>query len=183
MILGCGKVGHIAPVCWSKERGKPTKEQPSYPTGDRKIKNVYEDTEDDDDYLLNNIRPKPGKPLVMDFKLNGNPLTMELDTGAAVSLVSEDTYRNLLSDCSLKPYQLTLWTYLGERMKVVGQLDVTVEYSTQQAVLPLYVVESAGLSLFGRNWLTSIRPEWESIKTMQRCWSSTNQCLRRGWES
>ncbi len=51
-------------------------------------------------------------------------------------------------------------------MKVVGQLDVTVEYSTQQAVLPLYIVESAGPSLFGRNWLTLIRPEWESIKTL-----------------
>ncbi len=70
-------------------------------------------------YQLNNVRSKPGK-LVMDLKLNGNPLTMELDTGVAVSLVSEDTYQSLLPDCSLKPCQLTLWTYSGEQMKVVG---------------------------------------------------------------
>ncbi len=66
-------------------------------------------------------------------------------------------------------------------MKVVGQLDVTVEYSTQQAVLLQYVVESAAPSLFGHNWLTSIRPEWESIKTMMSTPLSEvlEWCLRR----
>ena len=116
--------------------------------------------------MLNTIRCQAGKPLLMDVTLNEKPLTMELDTGAAVSLISEATFRNVLSEYSMQPAQVPLRTYSGELIPVAGKLDVAVKYSTQQATLPLYVVKGAGQSLFGRNWLKAIRPEWESIHSM-----------------
>ena len=88
---------------------------------------------------------------------------MELDTGASVSLVSEQTYRSQLQGCPLKPSSTQLRTYSGETLKVLGKVDVTVSYEQQQARLPLVVVSGTGPSLFGRNWLAEIRLNWESI--------------------
>ena len=47
-------------------------------------------------------------------------------------------------------------TYSGEALKVLGKLHVKVEYGTQHATLPLYVVAGGGPSLLGRLWLKSI---------------------------
>ena len=100
--------------------------------------------------------------MVMDLTLNGKPLTMELDTGAAVSLVSSTLFHSLLPESELTPSAVPLRTYSGERMQVVGVVEVDVTYGTLRATLPLYVVEGTGPSLFGQNWLEAIRPDWES---------------------
>lgn len=84
---------------------------------------------------------------------------MELDTGATVSLVSEQTWLSLFPGSSLKPSRNQLRTYLGETISVLGQLDVVVSYDRQEARLPLVVVKGTGPSLFGRNWLEAIRLE------------------------
>ena len=42
-------------------------------------------------YVLHTLRAKTGQPLEVDLMLDGKPLCMEVDTGAAVSLVSEKT--------------------------------------------------------------------------------------------
>ena len=62
-------------------------------------------------------------------------------------------------------------------MEVLGLVEVDVAYSTQQATLPLYVVKGTGPSLFGRNWLGAIRPEWESIQTVQSAAVSVEKML------
>jgi hypothetical protein len=53
--------------------------------------------------------------------------------------------------------------YLGEALKVLGKLHVKVEYGTQHATLPLYVVAGDGPSLLGRQWLKTIRLDWKAI--------------------
>ena len=121
----------------------------------------------EEDLGLKTIRCEQGKPMVMDLTLNGKPLTMKLDTGAAVSLVSSTSFHSLLPELELTPSAVPLRTYSGERMKVVGVVEVDAMYGTQRATLPLYVVEGTGLSLFGRNWLEAIRPDWESIRSVQ----------------
>ena len=85
---------------------------------------------------------------------------MELDTGAAVSLVSEYTYRRL---CPYRPLQETttrLRTYFGEQLMVLGQLDVEVQYRVQRAHLPLCVIQGEGSSLLGRDWLRHLCLDW-----------------------
>ena len=92
---------------------------------------------------------------------------MELDTGAAVSLVSECTYRHL---CPNKPLQETttcLRTYSGEQLVILGQLEVEVQYGAQRAHLPLCVVHGKGSSLLGRDWLQYFCLDWPSICQVQ----------------
>ena len=75
---------------------------------------------------------------------------MELDTGAAVTLVSYKTYEKLLSNKHLEKSTTQLTTYSGERIKVQGVVNVDVNCEGQQTTVPLFVVEG---NLFGRNWL------------------------------
>ncbi len=45
---------------------------------------------------------------------------------------------------------------------------MNVHYEGQQQVLPLVIVKGTGPSLFGRNWLKSIRLNWNAIHQVSR---------------
>lgn len=92
---------------------------------------------------------------------------MELDTGAAVSIISDHTRRTLFPELKLKESSVILKTYTEEPMKVVGQLHVKVKYGTQEQKLVLVVVEGSGPSLFGRNWLKYLQLDWGKIASIR----------------
>ena len=48
-------------------------------------------------------------------------------------------------------------THIRESLNVLGTLEVEVQYEGQRAHLPLFVLKGDGPSLFGRNWLESVR--------------------------
>ena len=54
-------------------------------------------------------------------------------------------------------------TYSGQSIAVVGQLDVDVVYREQHTRLPVVVVKGSGLTLMGRDWLSRIRLNWQSV--------------------
>ena len=87
--------------------------------------------------------------------------------GAAVSLVSEKTYRSLFPEHCLQHSKACLRTYSGESITVIGQVEVEVCYEEQQVKVPLLVVKGEGPSLFGRDWLTKIRLEWRATNTVK----------------
>ncbi|KAL1270472.1 hypothetical protein QQF64_029488 [Cirrhinus molitorella] len=72
--------------------------------------------------------------------LEGQPVKMEIDTGAAVSLVSDAVYSEILSNLPLKPPDVTLKTYTGESVAMKG----LIQYSARnyQSVTSLFVVQS-----------------------------------------
>ena len=92
---------------------------------------------------------------------------MQVDTGAAITLISEDTYCQFFKDISLKDYADTLTTYTGEQIQVHGYAEVDVKYGDQSASLQLVVVSGSGPSLLGRNWLSQIRLDWSRICNIQ----------------
>ena len=66
---------------------------------------------------------------------------MEVDTGAAVSIISNQTRRSLFPDIELRKCAIVLKTYTEEAMEVIGQLNVRVTYGSQEAKLVLVVVD------------------------------------------
>ena len=78
---------------------------------------------------------------------------MEVDTGAAFSVISEATRQNVFPNETLHHSNLVLKTYTDESMKVKGTLNIRVKYRDQSEKLVLVVVEGNGQSLLGRNWL------------------------------
>ena len=74
---------------------------------------------------------------------------MEVETGAAVSIISNTTHKELFPRLKLNPSKLILKTYTDERMQIVGQLNVCVQYREQRKPLALVVVSGDGPSLSG----------------------------------
>ena len=81
--------------------------------------------------------------------INGQPLTIELDTGTAVTLVSEETFQRKWSNVTLQTSTARLHTYSVEPLSVVGQAEVQVQYGEQEFKLPLISVGGKGPSLLG----------------------------------
>ena len=75
---------------------------------------------------------------------------MEVDTGAAVSVVSSETWEKLKLNVPLRKPEVTLKTYTNEVMKVIGEAELNVTYKQSKHLLRLFVVEGCGPSLLGR---------------------------------
>ena len=95
--------------------------------------------------------------------MDGKDISMEIDTGAAVSLISLVTKEQLFPQNELLATTLVLTTYTGEQMVVVGRMKVKVNYGETNKLLFLYVVEGQGPSLMGREWLNEININWQKL--------------------
>lgn len=164
----CGKVGHIARACRTRGRaGTPVKQKNrSSRSGSTHLieKEESDEAEPNSDgeyeplYNLNKVSNARRKVYTTRPTLNGVVLEMEVDTGAARSLISEATYRQLWSRNDqatppLKVTQVKLRTYTGQSIEVLGSIDVTVRVNGQIADLSLLVVAGSGPSLLGIDWL------------------------------
>ena len=83
--------------------------------------------------------------------------------GAAVSIISEETYKNLFPNLNLKEAPIGLKTYTGERIPILGEIVVEVRYNEQNHKLSLIVVKGKGHNLFGRDWLMHFQLDWKTI--------------------
>uniref|UniRef100_A0A1X7T2A1 Reverse transcriptase domain-containing protein n=1 Tax=Amphimedon queenslandica TaxID=400682 RepID=A0A1X7T2A1_AMPQE len=66
------------------------------------------------------LKPRLGKPIVVSVSANKVDLSMELDTGASISI-------------------MILTTHTGQKIKPVSAIDVDVRYQSQTATLPLVI--------------------------------------------
>ena len=79
---------------------------------------------------------------------------MELDTGSALSVISEREFREMYgSKVPLEDTKVALQTYSGEILKPLGYAKVAVQYNDQKFSLKLYVLKAGCHPLFGREWL------------------------------
>jgi len=120
--------------------------------------------ESEEEAPLNRVGSKAMNPIMVELTINGQKTTMELDTGAAVSVISTQTKTEMFPQTRLMSSTLILTTYTGEQLEVAGQILVEVKYGRQVQQLPLYVVKGNGPSLMGRNWLHHIKLNWQSLK-------------------
>ncbi len=109
------------------------------------------------------IGARSSHPITVEIMVNDKMLEMELDTGAAVSIISEEARQKLFSGVSLQKSPVVQQTYTGEPMEVKGQLMVRVRYGAQEHTLPLTVIAGDGPTLLGRDWLQRVQLNWKSI--------------------
>ena len=79
------------------------------------------------------------RPYFVDVVANDHPLCIELDTGAAVSIISESQQRALFPNAKQELSKILLKTYSGEKLPVLGEMPVDVHYLTQRKPLSLLV--------------------------------------------
>lgn len=76
------------------------------------------------------------EPISATLQINGKGLEMEVDTGASASVISQATYLNLWRKeeaPALKEANVRLTTYTGERIPLLGAIEVNVVYQGQEA--------------------------------------------------
>ena len=124
-----------------------------------------EHAEDDEVYRINNTTQKGETPITVRVHINGVGVEMEIDTGASITIMSEDTYRKLWPNIneSLRPTHVKLETYTGQQIRVKGSKMVQVQYGDQSKKLSLVVVSGSGPTQLGRDWLKEIRLDWRVI--------------------
>ncbi|XP_064475711.1 uncharacterized protein K02A2.6-like [Ornithodoros turicata] len=152
----CKQRGHIVKVCQkeAKARRSPTTQKSSSgrPDGHRRGRGA-------DVYGVFQITAE--EPAVrVSVEVNGQPLEMEVDSGAVCSVVNERTFRRLrLSKHKLQPCELRLRTYSQQELRVLGSATVNVCHKGRQERLRLVVVKGAGVSLLGRDWFKALEIE------------------------
>ena len=84
--------------------------------------------------------------------IGGKPLCMEIDTGAAVSVINNEDYKKLNLQYPLDKTDIILNTYTKEKVVPLGVCSVDVEYKDKShGPLELYVLNSANTPpLLGR---------------------------------
>ena len=156
----CQKKGHLARVCHSsKSAGRQGTGKVNAKT--HQLTSARENTEDEVPLLQ--LGQGQAAPITVDVTVNDVPVTMEVDTGAAVSVMSRQQQQKLFLQAQLHPSQVLVRTYTAEKVAVLGILPVRVAYEGQEHDLTLVILQGNGPELFGREWLAKIRLSWPSI--------------------
>ena len=80
---------------------------------------------------------KEKEPYRVELKLNEIHTSMEVDTGAAATIINEETYKRIIEGNQVKNQPQTetakvkLRTYTGELVKVIGTLNVIVKQEVE----------------------------------------------------
>ena len=103
--------------------------------------------------------------IMLGVKLNGLDVNMEVDTGAAVSVIPRLLFNKLKKiGTKLHKTNVILKTITGDQIPVDGVSNVTVKVHGQKIEkMPIYVVRSEGPALFGRDCLKSVKLNWKEL--------------------
>ena len=161
----CHKRGHMRRACKSKSKPASKPKPKSVDNVQDEEEGEEEEEKEEDDSTLNQVKSRKinAPPIMVKVKLDDCLVDMEVDTGASVSLISEDTFKSLWPGRTLQPSPVRLRTYLKETIPVVGSTNVNVDYNGQLCGLPLVVVGGSGPALMGRDWLSHIQLDWRQV--------------------
>ncbi|XP_040275489.1 uncharacterized protein K02A2.6-like [Bufo bufo] len=154
----CGKTGHIGRVCRSSR-------SPNTTTKDRRKQTFRVDMDNngfssDEETCVQHVglfQVAGSTPAIkVDVTLNGCPVSMDVDTGAAVSVISWTDLKASGLSLPLKPTKLTLQTYSKELLQPLGYVKPLVTLGNRSQSRRLYVVRNGGPPLYGRDWIKAL---------------------------
>ncbi|XP_049883119.1 uncharacterized protein LOC126378773 [Pectinophora gossypiella] len=139
----CNKKGHIEKICISKKNAS-------------KMNFTEEDR-----YALNGIYTVQTTSRIPPFEIRvlmaGEPVTLQVDTGACYTLINEHTWRQLqprlLPPRRLDAAPLLLRTWTNAPVHLLGRTVLPVRYKDIDYELSLLVAKGSGPNLLGRDWL------------------------------
>lgn len=197
----CGKVGHIAKACQNKNKGKsmqPNVNEKNPNREERRAKrpqrahNVCErqdsdsSSEQEEAFTLACIKAETSikriKPFEVTVGVNRKKVNFEIDTGCSVSVMNETKFQEMWKENKrpqIKETKLSLRSYTGEKIQLVGVADVKVTYAQQVKTLPLVVVKGTGPSLLRRGWLENLKLKWDEIRHVRTETQGLQQVLSK----
>ena len=124
----CNIRGHLAKVCRRKSTAPASESK--HPTTQKCHACIQRNDADavipsDDDnhtYYIHRLNYK--EPFKIQLNIRERNLEFEIDTGSGLTIISEVTYRNYFAKYNLEKNNVTLKTYSGERLNVLGYITV-----------------------------------------------------------
>ncbi|XP_063366282.1 uncharacterized protein K02A2.6-like [Cydia amplana] len=143
----CNREGHLRRVC------------PNVTDHHRVEAMTDMDTDDSDEVIvvsMNHLSVSDCKPIMIPINVHNKSISMELDTGCAVSCISSKLYQREFVDLELNKSNVVLRYYTGELVKPLGVIKPLVKYRDREAYLNLYVIKDGITLLLGRQWIAAL---------------------------
>lgn len=145
----CKKRGHIEKICTTKKKNAPGKV--NYADDDVSAESM------NGIYSVGGARARVRVPAYeVRVSLDGVPVAMEVDSGAAFSILNERTWARLRPRTAPRPLATRLRTWNDSRVEVLGQATVSVKYRDIKRVLDIVIAKGAGPNLLGRDWFEAL---------------------------
>lgn len=102
------------------------------------------------------MRQSSVPPYMLTGEVCWRPISMELDTGASVSVMAGKAFKRTFPDVPVEALGVMLRSYSGQLTQVDGQAQVSVRLGNREATLPLHLTKGPSLTLLGRNWIQAL---------------------------
>lgn len=132
----CNKKGHLNRMC-------------------KKINFVENESvgESGDDGKINNIRTFHGEPMTELVDVQGVKIKFQVDSGSAVTAISEQMYLKYFKNVPLSKTNKRLQTYTGDNIVCIGTVSLFFSYMGKSNTLNVYVIRGGVTPLIGRDFI------------------------------
>ena len=145
----CHNKGHTSKVCHKKAK-----------TNKVKVNNVVQtkenstEVDDDEFYDIYSLSMSRNPLLVVEAKINGTDVKVEVNTGASKSIINMETYNTIKRKSDSLTYTNSkLRTYSGDLVKPEGMIEVSFMYENRCLIVLFIVANTKGPNLLGRDVL------------------------------
>ena len=129
----CGKRNHYARKCKAAKRV-------------RKINNLS-DSDSEDEYRVSAVTGKKKVCNKVKVNINTVPIKFQIDSGADVNIIDEDTFVTLKRQVTLKKSNAKLFAYNSSSpLSLVGKFTATIATKKRYDVADFYVIKGSGSS-------------------------------------
>ncbi|KAL0881999.1 hypothetical protein ABMA27_001748 [Loxostege sticticalis] len=148
----CKRKGHLARVCLRS----------LYKQDTNQLENSF--TSDESTCDINTIRSEIPEKYIITVEIENKKVSMEFDTGAALSSMSLTKFKQLGIDKKIFNTEVKMRTYTGEIIKPVGVVYVKCSYRNQLFYSKLYLIKKEVDAIFGRSWMKDLKLELADIR-------------------
>lgn len=137
----CHRKGHLRKMCSFASRVNYVEES------------AVDDGDDGMAVCISNIRCLKGKPMSEWVGVGGLSLEFEVDSGSAVSVISQNTYMKYFSNVPLSITNKKLIGFNGGKIIINGLINLPVTYNNMVNKIDFFIVQNEGPSLLGRDFI------------------------------
>jgi transposase InsO family protein/predicted aspartyl protease len=147
----CGKIGHWATKCMSKQNARNDNQSHVNAVSTLSLQSKQQSSvsDDKDIYFLGSVDSNNSEPWRVNVSFSGVKILCKIDTGADVTVVKSDILQKLKS-LNLDVPQKPLLSASGDSLKVIGTFDSHIEWKNKQYFTKIYVAENLHENLLGR---------------------------------
>ena len=152
----CGKLGHLKYKCPQKTDTATINQLP-LESDDNNYNRRTHQNEDETIYSMFSVERRNDGVLTTALKFNDRICTFQVDTGAAVSIISEETMKKLWNTSNIPRLVhsfVKLRTFTGELIPVIGKISVTPD--NEKSSIELFIVKGSVPSIAGRDLIEQL---------------------------